>query len=236
MIKNNKHITKHNRYSESGYTMIELLLATVVGSIVLAGAYVSYYIVEAQYNKNSAIGDLGDFAVPTLKILSRDIRMAGFKAVDTDIESAYGKIDNPFIITDSGNACCDSIEMIYDKSTTERLKVTYFVAPKTNDTTRNALYMTIEQYQSSGAWVTNVDSAIVADFVEDFQAEAVKANAAGEPTLVNLNIVFRSRNKTKTTQTFQKAGFSTGNYVFSITDNYLRDEFETSIYLRNLVD
>lgn len=225
-----------NKISQAGYSMIELLLATVVGSIVLAGAYVSFSIVAKQHNKNSAIGDLNDFATPTLKILTRDIRMAGFKAVDTDIESDYGRIDNPFVITDSGTICCDSFQLIYDKSTTERLKITYRVAPKTNDTTRNALYMDVEQYQSSGTWIDVITSAIVADYVEDFQIEAVKTNAAGEPTLVNLNIVFRSRNKTNSPSTFQKADYSTGNYDFSITDNYLRDEFETSIYLRNLVD
>ena len=224
------------KINQAGYTLIELLLATVVGGIVLGGAYVSYSIIANQHSKNTAISDLNDFAVPTLKILTRDIRMAGFKAVDTDIESAYGRIDNPFTITDSGNACCDSFQIIYDKSTTERLRITYRVAPKTNDTSRNALYMDVEQYQSAGTWNDVTTSALVADYVEDFQIEATQTNSSGDPTLVNLNVVFRSRNKTKKPSSFQKASYSSGNYVFSITDNYLREEFETSIYLRNLVD
>lgn len=222
--------------SEAGYSMIELLLATVVGAIVLGGAYTSYSLVAKQYNKNSAIGDVSDFAIPTLKILIRDIRMAGFKAVDTDIESEYGKITDPFIVTDSGNACCDSIQLIYDKATNERLRITYDVAPKINDTTRNALYMDVEQYQTSGAWVSLYTDALVADYVEDFQVEVIKTNSSGEPILINLNIVFRSRNKTNSTQGFEKAGYTTGNYDFSITDSYYREDFETSIYLRNLVD
>lgn len=226
---------KHNN-SEAGYSMLELLLATVVGGIILAGAYVSYSIVAEQYNKNTALSDLTDFAIPTIKIISRDVRMAGFKSVNTDIESSYGRIDNPVAITDSGNLCCDSITVIYDKSVTERFRVTYRVAPKTNDTSRNAIYTDKEQYQSSGTWADVYNNALVADYVEDFQLEVQETNQAGEPILINMNIVFRSKNKLKQASSFSKASYSAGNYVFSITDNYLRDEFEATILLRNLVD
>ncbi len=233
MTKNNLNI---KRVSEFGYSMIELLLATVVGGIVLAGAYASYNLIATQYKKNSSIGEINDFATPTLKIIARDLRMAGFKAVDAEIESTYGRIDDPITITDSGNACCDSISVIYDKSVTERVRVTYRVAPKANDTSRNALYMDVDQYQAAGTWVEVYNSSVVADFIVDFQVEATKTNASGQPSLVNLNIVFRSRNKTNSQSTFSKADYETGNYDFSITDNYLREGFETTILLRNLVD
>jgi prepilin-type N-terminal cleavage/methylation domain-containing protein len=225
-----------SRASEAGYSMIELLLATLVGGIVLAGAYASYNIIATQYKKNSSIGEINDFATPTLKIIARDLRMAGFKAVDSEIESTYGRIDNPVTIVDSGNACCDSISVVYDKSIGERVLVTYRVAPKTNDPSRNALYMDVDQFQSAGTWITVHNNSIVADFVEDFQIQTVQTNASGQPSLINLNIVFRSRNKTNNQSNFTKSDYETGNYDFSITDNYLREGFETTILLRNLVD
>jgi len=230
-----RNLQKHN--TQNGYTMIELLLATVVGSIVLAGAFGAYNIIGKQFNKSAAISDVRDFAVPTLRFITRDLRMAGFKAVDTDIESDYGRIDNPITITDSGTVCCDSVSIIYDKSVTERLRVTYYIDERTNGgITRNAIYMDVDQYQSSGTWTATTSAAIVADYVEDFQLEGDKLNDEGEATLVHLNITFRSKNKTNNSRIFDKKDYLTGNVDLSITDNYLREEFESTIYLRNLVD
>ncbi len=220
---------------ESGYTLVELLLAVFVGSIVLAGAYASYSVVAAQYQRNAGISEIRDFAIPTIKILSRDIRMAGYKAVDSDIQSTYGDIVTPISITDVNAACCDSFYVVYDKAADERYRVTYFIAAR-SDPDRNALYMDIEQWDGD-SWVMQTNDALVSDYVVDFQLEGASNNDSGDPTLVNYNIVFQSRSKTKTPNTFTKSEYGSGNNdSYVVTDNYLREEFDTSIRLRNLED
>ncbi len=221
--------------TQSGYSLIELIMAAFVGSIVIAGAYASYSVVASQYQKGSGIGDVRDFAIPTISIISRDLRMAGFRAVDNNIETIYGRINPPIQITDTAGACCDSFWVVYDKDINTRLRITYSVAARANPT-RNALFMDIDQWDGN-AWNNTTNDAIVADYVEDFQVEGANNNSAGDPTLVSFNIVFRSRNKSQTPITFTKSAYGSGNYdSYSITDNYLREEFDTSVILRNLLD
>lgn len=224
-----------NKNYISGYSLIELILAVFVGSIVIAGAYASYSVVAAQYNRSSGVSEIRDFAVPTIGIISRDLRMAGHRAVDSNIESVYGKIDPPIQITDTASACCDSFFVAYDKDESTRLKVTYTVAARTNPD-RNALFMDIDQWDGN-AWNNTTNDAIVADYVEDFQIEGSDNNSAGYPTLISFNIVFKSKNKNQTPVTFTKSAYGSGNNdSYTITDNYLREEFDTSVILRNLID
>jgi prepilin-type N-terminal cleavage/methylation domain-containing protein len=219
--------------NNSGYTLIELVLSVFVGSIVLAGAYASYSVVSGQFNRNSAISEIRDFAVPTIKILTRDLRMAGYRAVDSNIESTYARINPPISITDVNAACCDSFSVIYDKALDNRIRVSYFVANR-NNPTRNALYMDIDQWNGT-SWINQVNDAIVADYVEDFQIAGRNNNSSGFPTIIDLNIVFRSKNKTTGTNTFTKPAYSFGNNNgYSITDNHLRESFDYTIRLRNI--
>ncbi len=219
----------------AGYSMLELILAVFTGSIVLAGVYASYLAVAYQYETNSATSEIRDFAVPTIRFITRDLRMAGFRSVDNNIESTYGRIDNPVSITDTGaSACCDSLSIIYDRNFTTRIRVTYFTTMRINPS-RRALYMNIDTYNGS-SWVSQTSNAIVTDYVEDFQIAGSNANSEGEPTLVSFNLIFRSRDKVKTTQSFIKSAYGTGNYIFTANDNYIREEFETSVMLRNIVE
>lgn len=224
---------KNNR--EAGYSMVELLLAVFVGSIVLAGGYASYAVIAAQYQRNSGVSDIRDFAVPTIKIINRDLRMAGYRAVDNNIESTFGRINPPITITNAANVCCDSFFVVYDKSLTSRIRVTYYVAARTSPS-RNALFMDIAQWNGT-TWVNQTTGAIVADYVEDFQIEGSQNNTSGFPTFIDYNLVFTSRNKTPTTNAFTKSSYASGDHDgYSVTDNYQREEFESSVRLRNLVD
>jgi prepilin-type N-terminal cleavage/methylation domain-containing protein len=219
---------------EGGYSLLELILAMFIGAIVLAGAYASYSVIAAQYSRNTGVAEIRDFAIPTIKLISRDLRMAGFRAVDDNIESTYARIDPPIIITDVAGACCDSVAVTYDKSTTQRLRVTYYVAARANPT-RNALFMNIDQWDGNN-WISQTAGAIVADYVEDFQLEGSLNNSAGYPTLLNLGMVFRSRNKTPYSNIFTKSAYANGNNSFTVTDNYLREQFDFTEHLRNLAD
>lgn len=217
----------------SGYSLLELMMAIVVGSVVLAGTYASYNVVGTQFQKNDANSEMRNSAIPTLKILGRDIRSAGYKAVDSNMESSFGRIATPIEITDSGNACCDSLQIIFDKDTSTRKKYTYFISTRSNPT-RNALFLNIDNYVS-GAWQASVINDVVADYVEDFQVVGSDNNSNGFPTIIDISIVLRSKTASINTQVFTKPTGSVGNYSYNFTDNYLREEYSTTIILRNLL-
>lgn len=219
----------------SGYTLIEMLLAVVVGAVVLGAAYSSYNVVGNQFNKSSTQSEIDEMAIPTLRILERDFKMAGYRAVDANIESTYAKIDSPLVITDSGTStCCDSVSIVYDKALDERYRINYYIAARTG-LNRNALFMTKDRWTGT-VWQNQYTGILVADYIEDMQLKAEDVNSSSQPSLLSINLIFRSKTKTKTLNAFTKNSSSTGNYNFTATDNYLRKEFETTIRIRNLED
>ncbi len=228
-------IKNKNKNKISGYSILELVLAVFTSSIVLLGAYSAYTIVAEQFKRNNLVSEIKDFALPTIRLISRDLRLAGYKEVDANIESLQGNIANPITINDSGTAiCCDNIQIIYDKSISERVRISYFVANRTNPE-RKALFMNVETYNGS-TWDMQTQNAIVTDYIEDFQVEGKNFNSLGQPKLVSFSLIFRSRNKVNTAQNFQKPDYQTGNFIFTANDNYLREAFETSVRLRNIAE
>ena len=83
--------------TDSGYTLVELLMATAVGAVVVAAAYASYAVVSGYYEKLSDMANLQDTGRQSLYMMVRDIRMAGYehyaynKATKT-YESEYGSV------------------------------------------------------------------------------------------------------------------------------------------------
>lgn len=215
-----------------GYTLIELLLAIAVGTVVLAGAYSSYGIIGRQYDKVSAYSDIQERGLPTLRLLSRDLRMAGHKELDGQLESAWGRIDDPVLITDSGAICCDTLQVIYDSDLFVRQRITYYVSARANPT-RNALFMDVETWDG-GAWNMITENALVVDYVDDFQAEGSDPNTDGYSQLVDIGLVLRSRNAMEQTFNFQTASYEPGNSGFTANDHYYRENFTATVNLRNL--
>jgi prepilin-type N-terminal cleavage/methylation domain-containing protein len=221
----NKHI--------HGYTMVELLLAVVVSSIILAGTYASYMIVSDQYQRNEGASQIHSFAIPTLKILTRDLRMAGFRNLDGDIEATLGAIATPITITDSGDDCCDTVTVVMDTDDSTRKRFTYYVDERENPN-RLALFLDIEVFDT-GTWVAERTAEVVADYIEDFQVVGSENNSSGFPTLLDISLVFRTKTLGKEPLTFSKPAYSFGNYDYEFNDNFARREFSTTILLRNLL-
>lgn len=224
----------------NGYSMIELLLSVIVGSVVLAGAYTSYNSVSMQFNANKSGSEINEMAVPTLRVLSKAIKKAGFKAVDTQIESDFGRIQDPITIIDSGSsACCDEFTIIYDEDLATRYRERYYIAARSG-LGRKALFLDKEIWnETSEEWDDIYISAIVTDYIEDMQLEIVEQNSNSQPVLIDMNLIFRSRSKKSTPQIFTKNAESTGNYIFTPSTenvNYTHQEFETTILLRNLME
>jgi len=71
------------RKMRSAYTLTELLVATAVGSIVMAMAFSSFSVINQKYQKYSDLSNLHRSATQVLNIITRDLRMAGYQDLDT---------------------------------------------------------------------------------------------------------------------------------------------------------
>ena len=232
---NNFFVCKNNC---KGYSMLELILAAAVGSVIIAGGYTSFVVLSKQYSRVSAFSEVQQSGIPSIRIISRDLRMAGRVAMDTNVDPVYGAIANPITITDSGNACCDSITIIYDKDSTvnpQRCQITYDIQARTNPS-RNALYMTVTTLFSDAGdtCLGNGSTSLVADYIDDLQFVGSDNNVNGDPQIVDVNVVARSRSTLSSTNTYTRPDQTIGNYNFSFTDNFHRDEFTATVNIKNL--
>lgn len=226
----------------NGYSLLELMLAMAVGSIILLGTYTANVIVAKQYERISSFSQVQEIGIPSLRIITRDLRMAGHEAMDANIEPVFGTIATPITITDSGDACCDSIVIIYDLDSTTRYRVTYSVAERTAATVVapitpaiNGLYMQIETWDNVGlTWNITTASALVADHIEDLQFTGSDVDGSGNPMIVDVFMLFRSKSLLPQAVTYTKPAETSGNFNYNVTDKYHRDEFSATINIKNL--
>ncbi len=229
----NDSVVLKEQSTSSGYTMVELLLALVVGSVVVVGAYTAYSLVSSTQANYASRTELQEVGVPALRLIERHIRMAGYEALDAELDPVNGDIIAPAAVTDSGNACCDTLTLEYDDNSGVRYQVAYYTAPRTNPETRTALFMDRNRWDGI-SWSSDVSGALVADYVEDFQAEVSETVDDGRTKLVDVALTLRARNALKQPQTFVKADYDPGNYILSTNDHYFRETFTTSVMLRNV--
>ena len=87
------------------FTLVEMIVAMAVSTIIIAATYASYDMVSTQYKKNLDISEMHQSGRAIMQIIERDIRMAGFEYLNDDAKMIYGKIVSPLTIKDSGNKC-----------------------------------------------------------------------------------------------------------------------------------
>jgi hypothetical protein len=155
-----------------------MLVALAVSSIILIASYASYDLVATQYRKNIDIADMHTSGRAIMRIIERDVRMAGFEYRDKDAKVTYGTISNPLTIKDSGNKCCDEVTVIYDyydeeSKKAERIRIRYWAGPHTsNKGSRHRLYKQkdiLGQNKKILAKPKLGTKDVMADYIEDLQ-------------------------------------------------------------------
>jgi type IV pilus assembly protein PilW len=75
---------------QGGFTLIELMIAMLLGLIVIGGVTSVFLAGQQTYRANEALGDVGDSSRVAFEMLSRDIRGAGL----TGCDSGSGRVAN----------------------------------------------------------------------------------------------------------------------------------------------
>lgn len=124
---------------ELGYTLVELLVALAVSSIVIAGTYAGYSFFSQQQQVLSAQTEVDRNALRAIDLFKSDVRMAGYLDYnDTNAMPANQAIT--IVSTNPGN-----ITFVYDDYDSSgglyRALIHYYLSPYTpaGGTTRNRL-------------------------------------------------------------------------------------------------
>ena len=167
------------------FTLVEMLVALAVSAIIIGATYASYEMVATQYKKNIDIADMHTSGRAIMRIIERDVRMAGFEYRDKDAKITYGSISNPLTIKDSGNKCCDEVSVIYDYfdeevQTVERIRIRYWAESYTsNKGARHRLYKQKDILgRDKKILATPVlgNKEVMADYIEDLQIVNADSN------------------------------------------------------------
>jgi len=182
------------------FTLVEMLVALAVSSIIIIASYASYDLVATQYRKNLDIADMHTSGRAIMRIIERDIRMAGFEYRDKDAKVTYGTISSPLNIKDSGNKCCDEVTVIYDyfdeeSKKAERIRIRYWAETHTsNKGSRYRLYKQkdiLGQNKKILAKPKLGTKEVMADYIEDLQfndaTSTGKEDSAGCPAIKSMS-------------------------------------------------
>ena len=108
--------------NQEGFTLPEILIGLAISSIIIAASFASYIVIKQNYDFQKDMKNISQTSRAVATMIMRDVRMAGYNYDDGPAKQKP-EITNAIKITDGGNTAPDSIEIIYDKSYTERLKI-----------------------------------------------------------------------------------------------------------------
>lgn len=236
------------RQMRSAYTLTELLVATAVGSIVMAMAFSSFSIINQKYQKYSDLSDLHRSATQVLNIITRDLRMAGYQ----DLDTVNGSIASDFAIYAENNSNndrgSDAITIVYDIDAQNRIKIKYYLACKeagecTEREGRYRLYKT-KWSKIDGSWNPDADyeDQAVADYIDDLQftynmsdggnVSDFGTNEVKNIRSIDVSVLVRTARKHKKNENYRHELEDNGQ--FNLEGGYIREVFSTTAYTRNL--
>jgi len=193
--------------TQRGYSMIELMIALAVGGISIAALYAGYTVFVGYHSKLSALAAADRSALQVLDVLTRDLRVAGYKDFSTtygslagtgvpvvDFSGAIGNIPVVTCGCNPGESC--RITTVYDLDSTRRIGVSYYTRTHAgNRATRCRLYQRRDQWTGS-TWTRGTED-VVADWVDNihFVASDLQASGrtyAGLPQMVSISLQLRA--------------------------------------------
>ena len=155
--------------NQEGFTLPEILIGLAISSIIIAASFASYIVIKQNYDFQKDMKNISQTSRAVATMIMRDVRIAGYNYNDGPSKE-NPKIQTPIKITDGGTTAPDSIEIIYDKSYTERLKISYYTKTYNN---RLRVYKKVEKCNAmncaSGSLQTIIAESPIADYVEDLQ-------------------------------------------------------------------
>ena len=174
-----------------GITLIEILIGVVISSIMMGAMFTSYKAVNGSYSQVIDKANISNKGRGFITMLTRDIRMAGFKYFEDPILTfnTDGEPDIPIeIIESDNNKCCDALIITYgdyDNSLSgdakfKRYRIEYAFQASTSDSSVFQITKEKKIWNNTGKeFVVEDDNPatynkeIVADYITDIEFLAI---------------------------------------------------------------
>ena len=236
-----------------GFTLIETLVAIVIGAISVAAISYSYIFFNNTYQKITDKAKMSQAGRSSLQLIAKDLRNAGYKNIN--YEAATGQTWDRWIEKiDAHVEKGDKLRIWYNTSARDRLEIQYFLKTDNSGETylvresienpvRNPMRMNCQRFDTQ----KNCEPITIVSKATDFQVffNDQNGNRVNNVTVGSDNqskvhtaevyITVRSPNELlKNPISFEMLnGGTAGN--FTKRDKYLRETFYISVYLRNVV-
>ena len=225
--------------NESGMTLLEILIAVVITTIVMAASYVTYNLVSKQYSSLTDRAGMRHAGRKAMDIIIKDLRNAGYSHED----STCPAIIRPIYSYDGGNSKEDKLEIIYDVSSKDQDKLIIERRKIIYEVNNNQLYKEVSNdtvatcNPSSKILYSDLEDQLLIKNVEDLQFEGMKKgdnhNVCGAD-IINIYLTVKSNKEHGNERKFLLEQNANSELMENISDKYLRETFTTSVLLRNI--
>jgi type II secretory pathway pseudopilin PulG len=149
----------------TGFTLVETLVAVVLGVISVTAVFYSYQYFNNSYRSVMDKASISNSARDALSLISRDLRNAGYKDVNYTKDSWTRIIEAKDKYPD--NSPGDMLGIYYNISPNDRVRIWYYMKQYKND---NSFYLTralVENPVTVGKII--YEDEIIVPYVTDFQ-------------------------------------------------------------------
>lgn len=228
---------------EEGYSLIELLVAVAVASIVIAAVFASYTVISRQNDRITAdlrLQELGTFVIETFQ---QHIRNANYDDPTPDAPTVtvgdivrYVTVEQNFYPLISNS---DRLTVIYDIPPNQRVCVRF-------DLARDPATGLVQLLENVGQWVgSDLDCIFNGQNAEPLATDVVTlqfeelVNAAGRVSLIDVFLLLENASYSDPLLVpIAVRPYEAGGVSWVLRDpntTNLRRPFSTSIYMRNVV-
>ena len=179
----------HRNTKIKGITLIEILIGIVISSIMMGAMFTSYKVVNGSYSQVIDKANISNKGRGFVNMLTRDIRMAGFKYFEDPLITinTNNEPNIPIeIIKSENDKCCDSIIIIfgdYDNKKTGnarflRYRVEYAFRTSTSDSSVFQITKEKKIWNTTGKEfvveddnpsTSTYNAEVVADYITDIE-------------------------------------------------------------------
>lgn len=248
-----KNILEFNSDSQklSGLTLVEVLVAVIVGSFMMAAIYYAYSVFSGSYVSIVEKVSVNKALRASMTDIIKDVRMAGYVDENSNIPDKTNfeaiKFDNNMV----GSGGSDQISVIFDRpedvSTgtykSNRIQSRHFLSPMdgpsgTGFSLFNALTICQDAACNSNLGVT--PNRKISDFVEslqfrfyDQQGQSLTTFSSSQVKYIEISILIRSTNEIYPAAISKN--FLVGEIQIPKNDRYYRDSLTVTVFPRNII-
>lgn len=238
--------------NNKAFTLIETLVALVIGMIAIGAMYFAYQYFNNTYQSITDRAAMSEAGRNSLSLIAKDLRNAGYKNINYSRSAWDRKIE---VKNNYNSRGADYLSIWFNSDQNTRIQAEYYIEQTGNQT--NLVKQLIENpvvdpkkaYCENYRNQKNCKPMIIVENVTDFQV-VLRDNSGAELTSVGLSsaeaianqdkvhtaeiyVTVRSPNElyktSKTTKIYNH------NFSMQKNDQYHRETFYLSVYLRNLI-